>query len=93
MEKKPFITLEQAKDIIRYLHETYGDQIWLSILNQYTPMPAVQGDPVLKRKLTTYEYEQVIAYALELGVEQAYRQEGNAAAESFIPSFHGEGVE
>ena len=84
---------EQAKDIIRYLHETYGDQIWLSILNQYTPMPAVQGDPVLKRKLTTYEYEQVIAYALELGVEQAYRQEGNAAAESFIPSFHGEGVE
>ena len=84
---------EQAKEIIRYLHETYGDQIWLSILNQYTPMPAVQGDPVLKRKLTTYEYEQVIAYALELGVEQAYRQEGNAAAESFIPSFHGEGVE
>lgn len=83
---------EQAKRIIRYLHETYGHQIWLSILNQYTPTAAVQGDPLLKRKVTTYEYEQVIAYALALGIEQAYRQEGSAAKESFIPSFCGEGV-
>lgn len=83
---------EEAKAVVRYLYETYGDTVWLSILNQYTPMPRVQAYPELNRKLTTYEYEQVINYALSMGVTQGFRQEGSAAAESFIPSFRGEGV-
>ncbi len=84
---------EEAKKVVQYLHENYGDDIWLSILNQYTPMPQVQAYPELNRKLTTYEYEQVIKYALSIGVAQGFRQEGSAAAESFIPSFCGEGVQ
>lgn len=83
---------EEAKAVVQYLYETYGDAIWLSILNQYTPMPGVQAYSELNRKLTTYEYEQVINYALSIGVTQGFRQEGAAAVESFIPSFCGEGV-
>lgn len=83
---------EEAKRIIGYLYETYGERIWISILNQYTPMPQTAEIRELKRRLTTYEYRQVIEYALSIGVTQGFQQEGSAAAESFIPSFHGEGV-
>ncbi len=83
---------EEAKAVVQYLYETYGEDIWMSILNQYTPMPRIQAYPELNRKLTTYEYEHVINYALSIGVTQGFRQEGSAAAESFIPAFGGEGV-
>ena len=45
----------QAKDskkILRYLHETYGDHIYISIMNQYTPLPQVADIEALNRTVT-----------------------------------------
>lgn len=84
--------LEDSKNIIRYLYETYGDCIYISIMNQYTPLPAVEGDPRLGRKLTQEEYDEIIDYAIALGVENGFIQEGDTASESFIPEFNEEGV-
>lgn len=81
-----------AREVIRYLYESYGNGILLSIMNQYTPMPQVKGHPLLGRKVTKREYGKVVDYALELGVECGYIQEGEAALESFIPEFDGVGV-
>lgn len=55
-------------------------------------MPAMKNHPNLHRKLTTFEYEKVIDYALALGVENAFIQYKNTAKESFIPDFNCEGV-
>ena len=83
-----------SKRILRYLHETYGCLIYISILRQYTPMPWIgSACPELDRKITGEEYERIVNFALRIGIEQAYIQEGEAAAESFIPSFRGEGLE
>ena len=38
------------------------------------------------------EYEKVVDYALSIGIEQAFIQEGKTAEESFIPAFDGEGI-
>lgn len=84
--------VREAKEIIRRLHEAYGNQIYLSIMNQYTPMEAVKGDKLLGRRVTKREYERVLDYALEIGVEQGFFQEGETARESFIPEFDGSGV-
>ena len=84
--------VKNSKAVIKYLLETYQDQILISIMNQYTPMPQVSGDPLLSRKVTKREYEKVIDYALELGMEDGFIQEGEAAKESFIPEFDCEGV-
>ena len=81
---------ENAKKIIKYLYDTYGDNIYLSIMSQYTPMPdnkELSAFPNLQRKLTKREYEKVLNYAIELGVKNAYFQEGDVAKESFIPDF------
>ena len=84
--------LEDSKIIIRYLYETYGDAITLSIMNQYTPMDTGAAYPELGRKITQAEYDALIDFAVGLGVKNAYVQEGDTASESFIPAFNGEGV-
>jgi len=78
---------EEAKNVLRYLYETYGDTIAISILNQYTPLPHVAAYPELNRKVADAEYEEVVEFALELGIGHGFLQEGQAASESFIPEF------
>ena len=38
------------------------------------------------------EYEKLIDYAVEIGVENGFTQEGEASSESFIPDFDCEGI-
>lgn len=86
---------KNAKDVIRYVHETYGDSVILSIMNQYTPVSGIverTDCEELYRKVTRREYEAVTAYAIGLGVKNAFIQEGDTAKESFVPEFNGEGV-
>lgn len=84
--------VREAKHVVKYLYETYGDQIYISMMNQYTPMPAMKDDPQLSRKVTDREYERLIDYAISLGLKNGFMQEGETAKESFIPEFDGEGV-
>lgn len=79
-----------SRAVVEYLYHTYGDRIWISLMNQYTPLPWVQQDPLLCRRVTRQEYDAVVDYAVELGVENGFTQEGEAASESFIPQFEGE---
>ena len=86
--------VREAKQIISYLHETYGNQIYISIMNQYTPMAGIEtaGYPELARKVTSREYEKVLDYAINIGVENGFMQEGGTASESFIPEFECQGI-
>ena len=84
--------LKDAKRIIQYLHETYGNQIYLSLMSQYTPLAHVEKYPELNRKVDRRSYERYVDYAIEIGVENGYIQEEDVAEESFIPAFNGEGV-
>ena len=78
---------KDSKAVIQYLHETYGNEIYISIMNQYTPQKNLKNFPQLQRKVTQREYEKVVDYAISIGVEYAYIQEGNTSEESFIPDF------
>jgi len=78
--------------IIEYLHRCYGDDIYLSIMNQYTPVASVKEYPELDRKICEDEYNEVVDYAISLGVENGFIQEGETSLESFIPEFDGFGV-
>ncbi len=83
---------EDAKRIIRYLYETYSDKIFLSIMNQYTPVDPIRGDVRLNRCVAEEEYDEVVDYAASIGVENGFIQEDGANGEDFIPSFDLEGV-
>lgn len=78
--------------VLKYLHERYGDSIYISIMNQYTPLPQVETYPELARRVTKREYEKVLDEALRLGISNGFFQEGETARESFIPLFDYEGI-
>lgn len=81
-----------SRKVIRYLHETYGNDIYISIMNQYTPIGKFAKQPELNRRITDREYDRIVDYAIEIGVECGFIQEGETAEESFIPAFDGEGL-
>lgn len=83
---------EDSRYLLRFLHETYGNDIYVSIMNQYTPMPQVAHIPALNRKISPEEYDRIIDYAIHIGIESGFIQEGETASESFIPAFDCEGV-
>jgi putative pyruvate formate lyase activating enzyme len=56
-------------------------------------MPQVNGDPELDRRLSDEEYESLVDYAIGLGVENGFIQDGKTASESFIPEFNGYGLD
>lgn len=78
---------KDSRKIIERLYKTYGDDIYISIMNQYTPLPQMKNFPEINRRITAREYEKVIDYAISLGIENAFIQEGETAKESFIPDF------
>lgn len=81
-----------SKKVLRFLHESFGNDIYVSILNQYTPMEQVREIPSLNRPVTEAEYARVLDFAEKLGITRGFRQEGGTALESFIPEFDGEGL-
>lgn len=83
---------DDSVNVVEYLCKTYGDDIVLSIMNQYTPCGKHDGFPELDRRTTKYEYKKVTDAAEKLSVKLAYVQEGAAAKESFIPDFNYTGV-
>lgn len=79
--------LEDSKKIIKYLHDTYDEDIYISIMNQYTPIKKFDKYPELNRTLTDKEYDELVNYACDLNITQAFIQEGETCKESFIPDF------
>ena len=75
----------EAKLSLKYLYDTYGNSIYLSLMNQYTPMSGMRSP--LDRKVTNAEYSELVNYAERLGVVNAFIQEGGTQKESFIPDF------
>ena len=85
--------VQRAKDAIEYLYNRYCDDIFISIMSQYTPCTELNDYPEINRKITQEEYDEVVDFAVEIGVENGFLQEGESASESFIPPFDLEGVE
>lgn len=79
--------LADSMDVISYLHRTFGDRIFISIMSQYTPLPVAKDHPELQQRVSPEEYDRLVDFAISLGVENGFIQEGEAALESFIPDF------
>ena len=83
--------LFDSKRVLAYLHQTYHDQIYISIMSQFTPFDLARF-PELNRNVDKEEYDELISFAQALGIAHAFIQEGSSASESFIPTFDCEGV-
>ncbi|SDP65608.1 radical SAM protein [Selenomonas ruminantium] len=83
----------ESMALVKWLWENFGKNIQVSLMSQYTPMYKASEHKKINRRLTTFEYESVVDYALSLGLENAYVQERRSASEEYVPDFNGTGVQ
>lgn len=83
--------VNDAKAVLKYLYDTYHDHVYISMMSQFT-LIALKDYPEINRTVTRREYERLVDYALEIGITNAFIQEGDVAKDSFIPAFDCEGV-
>ncbi len=81
-----------AMKIIDRLYATFGDEIFFSLMNQYTPLYRACEHKKINRTLTTFEYNSVVQHAVELGITNCFVQTGKTADAKFIPTFDLSGV-
>ena len=81
-----------AIKIVDWLYETFGDEIFISLMNQYTPIYRAAEFKKINRALTTFEYNSVIEHAIKLGLKNCFMQIGKTADKNFIPDFNLNGI-
>lgn len=84
--------LDDSKRIVKYIHTTFGHSVFISLMNQYTPLYAAKEYPEINKPVAGADYSALIDYALELGVENGFIQEGDTASAAYVPNFNGDGV-
>lgn len=84
--------LFDSKKIVDYIYKTFGDNVYISLMNQYTPFNNVEKYPEINKPLNPKHYESLIDYCLSLGIKNAFIQEEGTVSESFIPKFDLRGV-
>ena len=84
--------LFDSKKVIDILHNRYGNNIYISIMNQYVPMFHADCYPEINKKLNPNHYESLINYAVNIGVENGFIQEDGANTKSYVPQFNFEGI-
>lgn len=83
---------KDSKQILRYLHDVYKNDIYVSIMNQYTPLECSSLPQEIKCRVTAEEYKKILSFGERIGIEHGFYQEGETADESFIPPFDCEGI-
>ncbi|MCD7776880.1 MAG: radical SAM protein, partial [Firmicutes bacterium] len=83
---------EDSLEVTAYLHSHFGDNIYISIMNQYTPRAGDDLPPELRGRVPPAEYDRVIAFADKIGVKNGFMQDGGSDSPEYVPDFNGEGI-
>lgn len=84
--------LFDSKKVVDYIYNHFGDSVYISLMNQYTPLYNADKYNEINRPLNPKHYDGLIEYCIALGIRNAYIQETGAASEDFVPEFQLQGV-
>ena len=82
--------LAGSQDSLTWLVREVSPAVTVSIMSQYSPVFRAPATPLLSRKITISEYEEVCRLLDELGLENGWVQE-MGASENYLPDFVREG--
>ncbi|MFL0252181.1 radical SAM protein [Clostridium neuense] len=85
--------LFDSKKVIDYIYNTFGDSVYISIMNQYTPMYDAEKYPEINKPLNPKHYDALIDYSLSIGVKNGFIQETGTNSKEFVPEFDLRGVD
>ena len=75
-----------TRAVLDAVAEAFGTDIPLSLMSQYTPMPACK-EPPLSRRLTKREYESAVEHCISLGFQNVYIQGFESVGTNYTPPF------
>lgn len=84
--------LEDTKNILRWVKEELGNQAYISLMCQYTPMYKASEFEEINRKLDDWEYEYIVDSFFKLGLENGFMQDYSSATTDYVPNFDLTGV-
>lgn len=67
--------LENSKAALRLLKNEISTNVPISLMAQYTPVPKVRSHPLLGRRVTAAEYDEILNFALQLNFENLFVQD------------------
>lgn len=85
----------QYKDsykVLDWVKETLGEETFVSLMSQYTPMHRAKEIKALSRRLTTFEYDKVVDHFFEIGLKNGFMQKRSSATSEYTPVFDLSGV-
>lgn len=79
--------IDNSLRVLDWIGDTFPKgAVLVSLMRQYTPMPAVKDLPGLSRTVTEEEYQAVLSW-MYLNELDGFTQEAEAAGQQFIPEF------
>lgn len=84
--------VEESKSILLWIKNNLPSDTYISLMSQYTPYGNIAEFKELNRRLTTAEYNKVVDYSLDIGLENGFMQEKTSAKTEYIPDFDMTGV-
>ncbi|WP_446898075.1 radical SAM protein [Clostridium sp. LBM24168] len=84
--------LFDSKKIMDYISSNFSDSVYISLMNQYTPMYKVCKFPELNRALDPKHYSSMIDYCLSIGLNNGFIQDSGTSSKNFIPDFNLDGI-
>jgi len=84
--------LFDSKKVIDYIYTTFKDSIYISLMNQYTPMHEAIKYPEINKTLNPNHYDTLVDYCINLGITKGFIQESGASSTAFVPDFDLSGV-
>jgi putative pyruvate formate lyase activating enzyme len=78
-------------EVIDYLADNFSNT-YLSLMAQYVPCGDLSNYSEINRIITKREYNKVVDYALDKGLEKLFIQEISSANKKFIPKFDFSGI-
>ena len=84
--------LFDSKKVVDLIFNRYGDDVYISLMNQYVPMFKACDYPEINKPLNPKHYDSLVTYAADLGVTKGFIQEEGTNTTEYTPSFNLEGV-
>lgn len=84
--------LFDSKKVVDYIHKTFGDNVYLSLMNQYTPMFKASEYPEINKTLNPGHYDSLVDYCIDLGFKNAFIQDSGTNTTAYVPDFNLQGI-
>lgn len=83
---------EDSKKVLDFIKSSLPSGVYVSLMGQYMPCYRAGEFPEINRPLPKEEYEEVIEYFFEIGLENGFAQEEGADSPEYVPNFDLEGI-